>query len=288
MQKLSNVNNVFVFHGQTIPFEFKDICEKAWEIPKYRKKIENRGYISRNYLLFKRFLSKVYGGDLPKDVYKLTQKLKYESELQDLFYDNMGEEGYKNYHPDYYNSFYNDLSEKEKLSVFWRCDCGGRSVYEYMQDVIAGNIYEDMLVYHSKNILTANEKASGRGSSKVSTLCDLVFRSPKKEGYPYVEANVEVKSKYIKTIKDSFEVRGSAKKIIDSDGIVMCVYPIFSKAILVDMGRDQEISRGVMSGGKDCDVIKVNPDDFFDFKCWEKADMTNMLHMIYEMRRETK
>lgn len=279
-----NGKNTFIFHGKEMPLVFKDICEIAWNIPEYRESIERREtYTYRNIDYLGRYLKNTYKGNLPHDIYKITKALKYDRPMQDLFY--MNEEGFKNVYPEYYASIFDDLSLEKKIEKFMRCDFGIRTPFELEQDVIAGNIYEDMLVYHSKNIFVPNGMASGRNTQDITTKCDLVFRCPNRERNGYVEANVEVKTKFLNEITDTVVIRGYLGNIIRSKGIILYSYINLNKAILIDMSVPHNVGN-CMIGCKKGHQIEIDKNDFFDFRCWEEKDMLKLLHMIYDMRKD--
>ena len=287
MQKLSNVNKgdrVFMYNNKTMPFEFAEICK----MDKFQNDISKRAENPwRNYVEFNKFLKKDYKGELPKSLLELAKKFKKPDYICDLFY--LNEDGYKNMYPEEYANFFENKPQREKEKIFQATDYGARTLFEFKQDVIAGNLLEDMITYHTKGILSPNEKASGRGSDILTTSCDFIFRSP--DGS--IEQPVELKTKWNYKLKDKeyVQMRGTIDTILKEKGMVLAIYIKMNKAILVDpIGKHYNMSPGKTKSGKDCVNIEIDKSDIVDFMFWDKGDLSKMMHMILDQynSRETK
>ena len=268
-----------------MPLEFRDICK----VERFQSKIPNRNEDPVRYSeMLKDFLKNIYQGDLPKSLSRLAKKFGYPSYIQDLFA--MNEEGYRNIYKKDYANFFENKSKDEQEKLFQAADWGSRSIYELQQDVIAGSIIEDMIAYHTKGILSPNESASGRGYEGISTKCDFVFRNPSRVDRPdSFEIPIELKTKWKKKLNqvEDVKMRGSIQTLMRTRGMVLVVYVRLNKAILLDpVGKQYDISRGVMKSGKDCDVIKFDKGKLIDFKFWEVEDVKKMMHMIYDYNKE--
>ena len=284
MNTLSTLNNRFEYLGKSMPIEFKDICKED----RFQVKILNRSdNPTRFHKLIIEFLETKYGGDLPKSLYLITKKLDFEDYKQDLY--SMNESEYRVKYPERYKDFFENQSWKEKGRIFWATDFGARSIFEYEQDVVAGTIIEKMMTYHSKGILAPNEKSSGYGNG-ISTICDFIFRNPRRADRPdALELPIELKTKW-QTKLDSVvkvEMRGSVKTLMETRGMVISLYPWIGKAAVIDpVGKQYTIERGVTKSGKECDVILVPKVEYFDFNLWDKDDMMKLLHLIYDLNKE--
>lgn len=278
MDKLSKQGR-FDYNGKSMPVEYVEICKD----PRLQEGIKNRKSFSHRFFnTISRYLKYDYKGDLPKDIVGVAQKLNYDKYICDLFY--MSEAGFKNVHPDKYADFFENKSYEQQKDLFIRADWGGRSVFEYMQDVLSGNLIEDMFSHHTKDILSPNKKASGRGNDEVNTYCDYIFRNPPRPGKPTIEVPVELKTKWDREIEKEpvVKVRGSCKKIKETGGMILVLYPRLNKAALIDIsGKDYLITRGKM-GDKDCDIIHIDNDDIVDFVFWEYNDIKMMMNKIYD------
>lgn len=285
MDKLSSNIFTFTYLGKRMPLEFRDICK----VERFQSKIPNRNEDPVRYSeMLKDFLKNIYQGDLPKSPSRLAKKFGYPSYIQDLFA--MNEEGYRNIYKKDYANFFENKSKDEQEKLFQSADWGSRSIYELQQDVIAGSIIEDMIAYHTKGILSPNENASGRGNEGISTKCDFVFRNPSRVDRPdSFEIPIELKTKWKKRLNqvEDVKMRGSIQTLMRTRGMVLVVYVRLNKAILLDpVGKQYDISRGVMKSGKDCDVIKFDKGKLIDFKFWEVEDVKKMMHMIYDYNKE--
>lgn len=285
MDKLSSSIYTFTYLGKRMPLEFKDICKEE----RFQNSIQNRNENPIRYFeMLKDFLKNIYGGDLPKSVPQLAKKLGYPPYIQDLFY--MNEEGYRNIYKKEYADFFENKPKKEQEKIFTGSDWGSRSVFEFRQDVEAGSLIEDMIVYHTKGILSPNDKASGRGTEGMSTMCDFVFRNPSRVDRPdNIEVPIELKTKWKKKLNQTEDVkmRGSINTLMRTGGMVLTVYVRINKAVLLDpVGKRYDISRGRMDSGKDCDIIKFDKGLLMDFKFWELEDVKRMMHLIYDYNKE--
>jgi len=287
MEKLSNLNEarrVFIYNHKTMPFEFAEICK----MDKFQTKIAQRtGKPWRNSVELNKFLKNDYAGELPKSLLELARRLKEPDYICDLFY--MSEDGYKNMYPEEYANFFENKPQWEKEKIFQAADYGARTLFEFEQDVKAGNLMEDMIAYHTKGILSPNENASGRGSDVLSTSCDFIFRSPDDS----IEQPVELKTKWVYKLKDKeiVQMRGTIDTILKEKGMVLAIYIKMNKAILIDpIGKHYNMTPGKMKNGKDCVNIEVDKNDIVDFKFWNKEDLKKMMHMILDQHnaRETK
>jgi hypothetical protein len=289
MDKLSSNMYTFTYLGKKMPLDYSEICKED----KFQDKIRNRDENpTRYFLILSDFLEHSYKGDLPKSPARLAKKFGYPDYIQALLY--MHEEGYRNIYKDQFDDFFKNKPKREQERLFQASDWGARSVYQFQQDVYAGNIIEDMISYHTKNILSPNEAASGRGSNGISTKCDFIFRNPSRVDRPdRLEVPIELKTKW-KTMLNPVEevkMRGSINTLMNTGGMVLVVYVRLNKAVLLDpVGKTYDITRGYTGGGKECDIIKYDKRQLIDFKFWDKEDVTKMMHMIYDYykERETK
>ena len=291
MEKLSSLNEarrVFIYKGKTMPLEFADVCT----VDRLQKDIENRtGKPWRYSDELNKFLKYNYTGNLPKNLYDLAHKLGKPDYICDLFYMNV--DGYKNVHPKEYADFFDNQPQKEKELIFYAADCGARTLYEYIQDVKAGGLSEDMVAYHTKGILSPNENASGRGDKGISTSCDFIFRNPQREGKESIEQPIELKTKWGGKLKDVeiVKMRGTIDTILKEKGMVLAVYIKMNKAVLIDpIGKQYKMTPGKMANGKECVDIHIDKNDIIDFVFWKKEDIMKMMHMIWDQNhaRETK
>lgn len=285
MDTLSNNMFSFIYQGKKMPFEFNQICKEE----KFQEKIKNRNETSARYFdIFVKFLKNGYGGDLPKTPLQLAKKFGYPTYIQDLFY--MNEEGYRNIYRKEYADFFENKSKHEQELIFQMSDWGNRSVFQLKQDVIAGNLFEDMITYHTKGILSPNKNASGRGTDMITTNCDFVFKNPSRTDRPdTLELPIELKTKWKNRLNQTEDVkmRGSIHNLMRTKGMVFVIYPKLNKAIVLDpIGKKYDISRDVMKNGKDCDTIKFDKNQLVDFKFWEKDDVMKLMHMIYDYNKE--
>lgn len=291
MKTLSSLNEarrVFIYKGKTMPLEFAEVCK----VERLQKDIESRkGKPWRYSDELSKFLKYDYTGDLPKNLYDLAHKLRKPEYICDLFYMNV--DGYKNAYPKEYADFFDNQPQKEKEKIFYGADCGARTLFEYEQDVHAGELIEDMIVYHTKGILSPNENASGRGDKGISTSCDFIFRNPKREGKESIEQPIELKTKWGGKLNDVevVKMRGTIDTILKEKGMVLAVYIKMNKAVLIDpISKNYKMTPGKMKNGKDCVDIEIDKNDIIDFVFWDKADITKMMHMIWNQNhlREVK
>ena len=280
MEKFSDLTkrkNCFIYLGKEMPNEFAEVCR----LDGFAEKILNRKDPSfRFYNCFNEFLSR-NSNNLPRSVYELAQRYssKYPTHLIELF--NKSEEDYKKDHYEDYLEFFENKDLNDKKIIFNCADFGGRSVFELQQDVIAGNLFEDLLVDNSLGGFHPNPQATGRETLKISTNCDLIYETPPtfKE---YISVPLEVKTKWKWKLEDNMTVdmRGNAKKVFDAEGMVLTIYMYLNKAVLVDT-KGQNVISLKEEYGKTYDKIHVSKDQFFDFKFWDEADMRKLLNTIY-------
>lgn len=289
MDKLSNLKGKIMYLGKPMPVEFSEICK----VNRFYYKILNRKENPPRYFdMVSRFLKYDYTGDLPKKVYDVAVKLKLSAHICDLFYENMGEEGYKNVYPKEYADFFENQPQDEQERIFCAADYGARTLFQYMQDVESGNVVERMVAHHTGGILSQNEDASA-GSGKISTYCDFKYKNPPRPGKEVIEVPIELKTKFKKNIDNDevVKIRGTIKKIMETGGMILVVYVKLNKAVLIDpIGKQYKMEQGKMDGGKDCVNIHVRQEDFVDFTFWNFDDEKMMMNKIYDyyMEREVK
>lgn len=260
---------------------YYDILDKIWTIDDYKysnakKKLQDK------YLYLKPFRFHAHLNDflrdtpgLPNGLYEATQELHYDQEICDLF--NMPEDEYKRQHIQKYKDIYGN-NDDEKISTFLCADCGRRTPFQLQQDVIASSIFEDLLVKYGNDKFIPNEQATGRGGNdKVTTNCDLIYIMD-----DHIKIPIEIKTKW----KEDYEInmRGkSTKNVQIQEGMVLAIYMNDNKAVLIDFGgenRFKDFPEGTMAGGKNCNVVYVNPKNFFNFCFWKDEDMGKLSEMI--------
>ena len=282
MEKLSSLaNNKFIYLGKEMPLEFAQICKSE----RFQDKIPTRkDNPTRYFNMVANFLKYDYKGDLPNTVAGVAKVLKYPWHIKDLFY--MNEEGYKNVYPKEYADFFQNKPLDEQERIFQATDFGARTLFEYKQDVECGTVVEDMISYHTKGILSRNEQSTA-GNDSISTYCDFVFRNPKRPGLDVIEQPIELKTKFGRQLKDDeiVQVRGSIRKILETDGMILAVWVKLNKAVLIDpIGKKYRMEMGKM-GNKDCVNIHVPKEDIVDFCFWNLEDVKMMMHRIYDQKK---
>jgi len=294
MNKLSNLNEgrqkISELGGIYMPDEFMEIYKSG----EFTDKILNRPKEPfRFFQNFDVFLSQ-NGNNLPTSVYELAKECHYPKHIIELFnvkYDKrysgkegyVGEDGYKKEFSkiNEYPSFFETKSDYDKKQIFNSADFGARSVFELQQDVIAGNLFEDLLVDNSLGGFHPNPKATNRGTQKVSTSCDLIYETPSifKDK---VKLEVEIKTKWDwKLYNDlTIDMRGNSKKVFEAEGMILAIYMYLNKAVLIDSKGQNNIIQ-TTKYGKTWDQIHIDKNQLFEFKFWDKNDMKKLLNMIY-------
>ena len=246
----------------------------------------------RNYVNFKNWLGKKYTGDLPKNPVLLAKYFGYPAFVVDLF--NMSESEYRVKHPKELKDFFENLPREEQVVRFQSADGGSRSVYEYEQDVISGNLFELMLVHHSKidgvSVFRVNEEASS--FTVTNTKADLKYEiSVNGED---ISIPVEVKTRYNHTIEDKdlvAKMRGNAKKLREEKGMIFSIFLNTEeyKSNLIDTVGAYYIPNMEFSGTKKkCDLYPIKREELFDCKFWKEDDMKKLLDMIYTKYKNRK
>ena len=261
----------FEFEGYQIANEFKDICERNKNdiIHYFKKREEKYGPDAKPF----RFVYKV--NSLIKkientDLYSYMLKHNYEKYLCDLFY--MSPTGYKNIYEDIVADWYDNLSDSDKDKTLQICDYGARSIFQARQDTVSSNVFEDLIARHSGGLIEPNEKASGRNDmsiKNVSTLCDFVYDKA---------INLELKTNWSKALKEEISLRGSGKKIKESNGVILVINPYACKYALLDTTKPEySMIDGGNYGGKSCDTISVSSDVW---KLFYINDIDNSISLI--------
>lgn len=248
---------------------------------------EKNNDIFRFLTMFKNFLSKKYKGDLPKDIISLARYLEYDDHLIALF--TMSENQYKATYPNEYADFFANKSAYERNKLFYIADCGRRTIFELEQDTVASNILEDMIVYHSRNIFTANKDASGRCNSKVTTKCDLIFE--KLTSNEYIRIPIELKTKWKGVIENKVSIRGNANNICNEYGMILVIFANLKgqpvKYGLVD-SYNAIFTKGEYIAGKDCENVEMKDDDIKIFEFWKNESMKRLILDILDKYRARK
>ena len=254
------------------------------------KKRKSKDKVFRFYYKLINFLKYKYRGSLPRDIISLARKFGYDDFLVALF--SLTEEEYKKVYTEQYKNFFENKSEEERDNFFESSDFGARSVFELEQDAVASNIFEDMIVYHSMGMLSANNEATGRTNFKVTTKCDLIYE--KFNGTECVRVPIELKTKWCDRIEERLNVRGNAKKIIADKGMILVLFtglfdnenkkPIPVKYALVDTCKSEFKSGTFNIADKNCEYTSIN--DVTEFNFWKSEEMKRMLDDIYNKYKE--
>lgn len=246
----------------------------------------------RFYKYFIYFLSKIYKGNLPNNIGALARKFGYAEHLVALF--ELDEEEYKSVYPNEFKDFFENKSEEERDLLFYSADCGWRSIFQLEQDTVASNLLEDMIAFHSLGMIHSNEDASGRGSSKISTKCDLVYEGF--FGMEQVKIPLELKTKWSKSFDGKVSFRGNANKIFEDKGMVLVVYAGLKvnnyysmppKGALIDTCAEMVFKHG-MYVAKECEYTEISADSLFNFEFWNEnvmRDFLNLIHTYYYNRK---
>ena len=254
------------------------------------KKRKSKDKVFRFYHKLINFLKFKYRGSLPRDIISLARKFGYDDFLVALF--SLTEEEYKKVYTEQYKNFFENKSEEERDSFFESSDFGARSVFELEQDAVASNIFEDMIVYHSMGMLSANNEATGRTNFKVTTKCDLIYE--KFSGTECIRVPIELKTKWCDRIEERVNVRGNAKKIIADKGMILVLFtglfdnekkkPIPVKYALVDTCESEFKSGTFNIADKNCEYTSIN--DVTEFNFWKPEEMKRMLDDIYNKYKQ--
>lgn len=278
-----------MYLGKPMPVEFSEICKDV----KPERIINRKPDPMRYFNMFSNFLKYYYTGDLPKTVGGIAKVLKEPQYIRDLFY--LNETGYKNLYYKEYDDFFKNKSHDQQKMIFQSADYGARTLFEYKQDVEAGDLIEKMVSYYTHGILIQNKAASGE-SGKISTYCDFIFRNPLAicengkipTNCDFVEQPIELKTKFGKTFKNEefVQIRGSIEKILKTDGMILAIYLNMNKAVLIDpIGKKYRMEQGVMKNGKECVNIYIDKKDIVDFCFWNKNDVSKMMYMILNQKK---
>lgn len=279
-------NGKFDYLGVSMPVEFAEVCKEI----KFKSKIESRkdiepGYrIFRFYSIFEIFLKTKYQGSLPKDLVSLAREFCYDESKVDLFVLPVDE--YKEKYPEIYKDFFENLPKNEQMKKFISADYGARTVFELQQDVIASNLFEDMLVFHGLGYLKPNSEATGRYIKVSNTNCDLICTLGDSEDE--INIPLEIKTRWNRRLKEKemLYVRGSSHTIISSKGMILALYMNMENiyGALVDTVTCNNILKGEMSVvNKECDEFQVSADNLFEFKFWDEKAMKDMIDRIEEL-----
>lgn len=280
----------FDFEGKQISMDYYCVKDNEEIQEIIRSKYKKDGF--RNFPNFQKWLRDKYTGNLPKEAYNLAKYFGFQKFVYDLFL--FDESEYRAKHPKEVKSFFEDLPFKEQKKIFQGTDGGGRNIIEYMQDVLVGNLFERMLVYHS-NIngtpaLKVNEEASN--FNVVNTKPDLIYEITHHD--EHISIPIEVKTGYIHSFKKpehyDIEMRGNAKNVINDKGMVFKFFlnvPGF-KGVVIDT-VDHPFTRGIMKKSKkECDIFTFTEGELFDCTFWKEEYMRELLNRIYKLYRERK
>lgn len=271
------MKNRFEYLGKPMPVEFGEVCKSPMFQDKIRGRSDRTPFMF--HLVFDKFLNERFDGDLPTNLYDLSKSLGYDDSISDMF--SLDEDEYRSEHPNEYADVFENRTDDEKMNVFERTDFGSRSVFEFLQDVTAGNVFEDLLVHYGSGRLKTNGSSSGRSGRQINSDCDLIYVSESGEDIP-----VEVKTRWSVNWNgnEKIYVRHSSRRIVESGGLILVIYPNLTEGVrcaIVDPSRARHVSNEILSSmNKNFECIPVESYDLIDFNFWNGYDMDEMFSLI--------
>ena len=290
--------------------DFIEVCGKNIPMDYYSLYIQDKQYFektvsehynpnpARNYISFKNWLSK-YKGDLPKTVDALAEKFGFEKDIVDLFVTNkdgmFDEDDYRKHHSKAIKSFFENLPTlKEKRNRFYSADAGGRNIVQYMQDVLVGNIFERMIVHHSKlknakingvEIFKINQEASNL--DVVNTKPDLIYEFTRDK--ETIRLSVEIKTRFKSDIEDKdleIKMRGNANEVKKDKGMVVTFFLNTNgiQTCVLDPATHNSYTKNIY--GKQYEIFPVDDSDFLSCVFWEETYMIELLNKIYKLYKK--